>query len=112
MFIAMNQFKVAAGREADFEAGWGRRGSYLDQTPGFVHFALLKGDEQGDYISHTIWASREAFIGWTQSDAFRRAHAGGVPGGVGGGHPGGGLDDGVVTGGGPAARPRAGCRRV
>jgi heme-degrading monooxygenase HmoA len=101
MFIAMNQFKVAAGREADFEAGWRRRESYLDQTPGFVHFALLKGDEQGDYISHTIWASREAFIGWTQSDAFRRAHAGGMPEGVIEGHPRARFYDSVITESGP-----------
>lgn len=100
MFIAMNQFKVAAGREADFEAGWRQRESYLHETPGFVHFALLKGDDPGDYVSHTIWASREAFLAWAQSDAFRRAHAGGMPDGVLETHPRARFYDAVITEGG------------
>jgi heme-degrading monooxygenase HmoA len=87
VFIAMNQFKVNSGREADFEAGWRTRESHLAHVPGFVHFALLKGDEPGDYISHTIWESRLAFVNWTQSDAFRRAHAGGMPEGILATHP-------------------------
>ncbi|GMV84918.1 MAG: hypothetical protein AMXMBFR80_07760 [Dehalococcoidia bacterium] len=100
MFIAMNQFKVAAGREADFEAGWRQRESYLHETPGFVHFALLKGDEPGDYVSHTIWASREAFLAWAQSDAFRRAHAATMPDGVLETHPRARFYDAVITEGG------------
>ncbi|WP_322819297.1 antibiotic biosynthesis monooxygenase [Tepidiforma sp.] len=87
MFVAMNQFKVNPGREADFEAGWKTRESYLSEVPGFVHFALLKGDEPGDYISHTIWESRQAFVNWTQSDVFRKAHAGGMPEGILATHP-------------------------
>ena len=47
--------------------------------PGFVQFALLKGDEPGDYVSHTIWVNREAFIAWAQSDAFRAAHSMALP---------------------------------
>lgn len=87
MFVAMNQFRVNPGREADFEAGWKTRESYLSEVPGFVHFALLKGDEPGDYISHTIWESRQAFVNWTQSDVFRKAHAGGMPEGILATHP-------------------------
>ena len=49
---------------------------------------LLKGDDPGDYISHTIWESREDFLNWAQSDNFRRAHAqSGPPEGVVEGHP-------------------------
>lgn len=87
MFIAMNHFEVVEGKEGEFEAGWRERETYLDDTPGFVQFALLKGDEPGQYISHTTWESREAFLAWTQSDAFRRAHAGGMPEGIIKGHP-------------------------
>ncbi|MGD9892390.1 MAG: antibiotic biosynthesis monooxygenase, partial [Dehalococcoidia bacterium] len=36
MFIAMNNFKVAPGREADFEERWRDRETYLNQVPGFV----------------------------------------------------------------------------
>lgn len=88
MFVAMNQFKVNPERAAEFEEAWRTRESYLQDVPGFVQFALLRGDEEGDYISHTTWESREAFLGWAQSDAFRRAHgAGGPPEGVVVGHP-------------------------
>jgi len=77
MFIAMNRFRVAAGREEDFEAAWRDRESHLDGTPGFVDFKLLRGptdDGETLYASHSTWASRAAFEAWTDSDAFRRAH--------------------------------------
>lgn len=73
MFIAMNNFKVAAGKEGDFEQAWRTRESYLQDVPGFVRFALLKGDD-GAYISHTTWASRAAFEAWTKSEAFAAGH--------------------------------------
>ena len=74
MFIAMNRFAINAGREADFEAAWAKRDSYLTEVPGFVHFALLKGDAEGEYVSHSTWVSRSAFDAWTQSEQFRAAH--------------------------------------
>ena len=82
MFIAMNNFKVAKGREADFETQWRNRESYLKDVPGFVEFALLKGDAEGDYASHTVWESREAFIAWTQSQSFVNAHRQGSVAGI------------------------------
>ena len=74
MFVAMNNFKIAEGREADFERAWVERKSYLDGVPGFAQFSLLRADAEGEYISHTIWDSRDAFIAWTQSDAFVQGH--------------------------------------
>ena len=74
MFIAMNHFRVAEGRESDFEEVWRRRESYLRGVPGFVQFALLRGDAPGAYISHSTWESREAFVAWTQSEAFVQGH--------------------------------------
>ncbi|MEO0999027.1 MAG: antibiotic biosynthesis monooxygenase [Pseudomonadota bacterium] len=77
MFIAMNRFRVTAGREADFEAVWKNRDTHLDGVPGFVAFRLLKG-AAGDgftlYASHTVWADEAAFRAWTTSEAFRAAH--------------------------------------
>ena len=87
MYIAMNHFEVNAGREAEFEELWRTRETYLDGLPGFVQFALLKGEEPGQYISHTIWKDRKSFIGWTQSDAFRKAHGARMPEGITKGHP-------------------------
>ena len=78
MFIAMNRFKIAKGAEEGFEKVWRERKSYLDGVPGFKTFALLKGPEREDhvlYASHSMWESRSAFEAWTESDAFRKAHA-------------------------------------
>ena len=79
MFIAMNRFKVRKEATADFEARWLNRDSQLKTVTGFVEFHLLKGPEREDhvlYASHTIWASVQAFEGWTKSEAFRAAHRG------------------------------------
>lgn len=78
MFLAMNRFKITPGFEAGFEKVWRERETYLDTVPGFKTFSLLKGpstDEYTLYASHSVWESRAAFDDWTQSDAFRRAHA-------------------------------------
>tara|TARA_B100000676_G_C17505676_1_gene545382 strand:+ start:362 stop:556 length:195 start_codon:yes stop_codon:yes gene_type:complete len=29
----------------------------------------------GLYASHSVWEPKEAFVAWTESDAFRKAHA-------------------------------------
>ncbi len=82
MFIAMNNFKVVAGREADFENQWKNRESYLQEVPGFVEFALLKGDAAGEYVSHSVWQSRAAFDAWTKSESFVKGHRQGSLSGV------------------------------
>ena len=74
MFIAMNNFKVASGREQEFEEVWKGRESHLRGVPGFVRFALLRGDAPGEYVSHSTWESRQAFTAWTQSEAFVAGH--------------------------------------
>jgi heme-degrading monooxygenase HmoA len=78
MYIAMNQFRVRPEATADFERAWRERQSYLAEVPGFQSFHLLRGAiEEGAqlYASHTVWASQAAFKAWTESEAFRKAHA-------------------------------------
>ena len=78
MFIAMNRFKITPGFEAGFETVWRERETYLDTVPGFKSFTLLKGPQNEDhvlYASHSVWESRQTFEAWTESDAFRKAHA-------------------------------------
>lgn len=78
MFIAMNRFRITLGREETFEELWRKRESHLESVPGFLRFELLRGpsDEEASlYASHSVWASRAAFEAWTESDAFRKAHA-------------------------------------
>lgn len=79
MFIAMNRFQVKPGREDAFEEVWKSRESYLEEVPGFVEFALLRGASEEShtlFATHTVWQSREAFEAWRKSEAFRKAHAG------------------------------------
>ena len=77
MYIAMNRFRISAGREEVFEEMWRRRDSYLDQVPGFKTFRLLRGETTDGttlFVSHSTWESRDAFVAWTESEAFRKAH--------------------------------------
>lgn len=97
MFIAMNQFQVNPDRAAEFENVWRNRESHVRGHAGFVQFSLLKGDEAGDYISHTIWDSREDFMAWTQSDSFRLAHSNRTPEGIYVGHPRARFYDAVIV---------------
>ncbi len=78
-YIAMNNFQVDTGQAAQFEERWRHRRSYLQDVPGFEHFQLLRGEEKEGvihYVSHSTWASKQAFVDWTQSDSFVQAHRG------------------------------------
>lgn len=96
MFVAMNRFRVVAERERDWERIWKERETHLQAVPGFVQFALLRSDEEGEYISHSIWRDRVAFEAWTRSEAFRKGHAQGSLEGVLAGPPQLGLFQAVV----------------
>jgi heme-degrading monooxygenase HmoA len=78
MFIAMNRFRIATGREAEFIEVWRKRNSHLAGVPGFQRFNLLQGPTDGQatiFVSHSTWESAAAFEAWTHSEAFRAAHA-------------------------------------
>ena len=50
---------------------------YKRQVPGFKKFNLVKGNTNEEftlYASHSIWNSKEEFINWTKSEAFKLAH--------------------------------------
>ena len=77
MFIAMNRFKIVLGKEKEFEDVWRNRDTHLKDVPGFKEFNLVKGDTNNEhtlYASHSIWNSKNDFINWTKSEAFRLAH--------------------------------------
>ena len=48
MYIAMNRFRIAPGREEDFLEVWRNRDSHLDEVPGFKQFKMLQGESQED----------------------------------------------------------------
>jgi heme-degrading monooxygenase HmoA len=77
MYIAMNRFNVALGQEELFEELWRKRESYLGETPGFIAFHLLRGapsEHATVFLSHSQWESEQTFAGWTESEAFVKAH--------------------------------------
>ena len=77
MYVAMNRFRIAPGREDEFTAVWQNRESYLHEVAGFRRFRLLQGapgESQTMFISHSEWDSRAAFEAWTESEAFTKAH--------------------------------------
>lgn len=83
MFVAMNRFKVVPGQEEEFERIWKERESYLKGTVGFQQFALLKSEmTPGEYVSHSTWANRDAFMAWMNSPAFAAGHRQGSLAGV------------------------------
>lgn len=78
MYIAMNRFMIAHGREQDFIDIWKNRDSHLHEVPGFREFHLLRGPqlEEGTlFSSHAVWDCEQDFENWTRSEAFRKAHA-------------------------------------
>jgi len=78
MYIAMNRFKIALGREQEFIDIWKNRDTHLESVPGFKEFNLLQGPSDDTctlFASHSLWESVEVFINWTKSEAFRKAHA-------------------------------------
>ena len=73
----MNRFKIVLGKEKEFEDVWKNRDTHLKDVPGFKEFNLVKGDTNNEhtlYASHSIWNSKNDFINWTKSEAFRLAH--------------------------------------
>ena len=78
MYIAMNRFKITPGREQEFINIWKNRDTHLAAVPGFKEFNLLQGPTDDTctlFASHSLWESAEAFVNWTKSEAFRKAHA-------------------------------------
>ena len=78
MYIAMNRFRIAPGKEQVFIDIWNNRDTHLSEVPGFKEFNLLQGPSDDNatlFASHSLWDSENAFINWTKSEAFRQAHA-------------------------------------
>ena len=73
----MNRFKVKLSEESYFEEIWKNRDTHLNKVPGFKKFNLIKSESNEThtlYASHSEWESKQDFINWTKSEAFRMAH--------------------------------------
>ena len=77
MYVAMNQFRVNEGFEEGFETTWRTRERFVTDVAGFQEFKLLRGETADGitpFISHSTWVSKDAFVAWTNSEAFSKAH--------------------------------------
>ncbi|MBF0852283.1 antibiotic biosynthesis monooxygenase [Gluconobacter sp. R75690] len=78
MFVVVNRFKVRLDWHPGFRRRWLDRAGLLNTAPGCLMIPFLKGSAYPNpvaYISHTFWASREAFEAWRGgSDLFQTAH--------------------------------------
>jgi heme-degrading monooxygenase HmoA len=77
MFIAMNRFQIAAGREQDFESVWRNRQSILRRFPGSSNFTFYARPQKTVRFSTPhiqCGKSRKAFEDWTNSESFRKAY--------------------------------------
>lgn len=84
MFVSINRLQVKPGCESQIESRFGEPDG-LENVPGFTDFQLLRHSwaphPQGEvtaieYLATTRWESKEDFINWTRSDAFKKAHSG------------------------------------
>jgi len=76
MIVTSNRIPVHPDHAEAFEQVFQDRASLVDGMPGFVSFRLLRPTKAEDpYIVMTMWESREAFEGWTNSEEFKEGHA-------------------------------------
>jgi heme-degrading monooxygenase HmoA len=73
MIVVMVRIPVGSPEEGKrIEERFRNRAGLVEKQPGFLGFELLRGE--GEYISMTRWASREALDAWMKSEAHAQAH--------------------------------------
>ncbi|MGI8857593.1 MAG: antibiotic biosynthesis monooxygenase family protein [Thermomicrobiales bacterium] len=78
MYVMMNRLTVTPENAGHLEQGFAHSAGRMREVPGCGDFHLLKetGTEGAAvYMVLTEWADEASFRAWTESDAFRRAHA-------------------------------------
>ena len=85
MIVVANRIPVAKGQEAAFAERFRGRAGLVENHAGFIRMEVLRpksvamhGGQMGGSDYHvvlTYWENEEAFLAWTESEDFRRAHA-------------------------------------
>lgn len=87
VIVVANRFDVAEGYEEEFVERFRESAGTVASRPGFLKFELLAPVDADVHVAMTYWESEEEFRAWTESEAFREAHASGPPEGMFEGHP-------------------------
>ncbi|WP_380701170.1 antibiotic biosynthesis monooxygenase family protein [Salinithrix halophila] len=77
MYQVNNRITLRSEEQLDhlrkmFDGAAGR----METVPGFVSFRLLKKEDGSQLVVETVFESKEAYINWTESEHFARAHGG------------------------------------
>jgi heme-degrading monooxygenase HmoA len=79
MFAVINRLKSPPDYGVHLERAFRHAGNMQD-IPGFVGYQFMRNTRElkpGDileYVALTYWDSREAYVAWTKTEAFSRAH--------------------------------------
>lgn len=79
MYVSMNRLNVPADYQSNLERAFAQSPERMKNIPGFLEFLFLAPTEGDEYIVLTKWENEQDFQNWTQSDAFKNAHAGSNP---------------------------------
>ena len=76
MITVANRIFVHSEYRDQFEEAFRRRAGLVDKMPGFISNRVLRPVNDGDpYVVLTLWNTREDFMAWVGSEAFRQGHA-------------------------------------
>ena len=67
MYMAMNRFRVAPGREETFLRAWRERDSYLTGVAGFLRFRLLAGGASNRQIADRMGLAEKTVRNYVSS---------------------------------------------
>jgi len=78
MFVVHNRIDTPPEMADEFERFFGERmRTTLGGVPGLLRSTLMKPTEAGrPYVATMEFDTRDSFLAWMRSDAFREAHAG------------------------------------
>jgi len=74
-YIVINNIPVTDEGRPMFEERFRQRQQQVESTPGFQAFRLLRPLSGNTYAAFTQWQSKQDFENWTESEAFKQAHA-------------------------------------
>ena len=76
MIAVANRIYVHPEYAEAFETRFQNRAGMVDKMEGFMSNQVLRPTAEGDpYVVLTFWESRDAFLNWVNSDAFKKGHA-------------------------------------
>ncbi|GAX88600.1 antibiotic biosynthesis monooxygenase family protein [Effusibacillus lacus] len=74
MYVVFNVLTVPAGGKEKMNEIFSKSADHMKTVPGCLEFMYLNSPDEDKQIVYTKWDSKESFVAWTQSEAFKKAH--------------------------------------